>query len=69
MARLTQEFDVHQNQIVDRKKQSSEQAVEVFGKADGIQLAPVDLPVQHGKIGQQTLQNDFLLALIGWSGR
>lgn len=30
LAQLTQEFEVHQNQIVDWKKQLSERAAEVF---------------------------------------
>lgn len=33
VAQLTQEFEVHQNQIVDWKKQLSERAAEVFGKS------------------------------------
>ena len=32
LAQLTQEFEIHQNQIVDWKKQLSEWAAEVFGK-------------------------------------
>jgi len=60
LAQLTQEFEVHQNQIVDLKKQLSERAAEVFGKPTEPESPPVDLQALHAKIGQLTLENDFL---------
>ncbi|AMK78595.1 transposase [Methylomonas denitrificans] len=69
LAQLTQEFEVHQNQIVDWKKQLSERAAEVFGKSTEPELPPIDLQALHAKIGQLTLENDFLegaLTKAGW---
>ena len=57
---LTQEFEVHQNQIVDWKKQLAERAAEVFGKPAEAESPPIDLQALHAKIGQLTLENDFL---------
>ncbi len=69
LGQLTQEFEVHQNQIVDWKKQLSERAAEVFGKPAEPESPPVDLQALHAKIGQLTLENDFLegaLTQAGW---
>lgn len=69
LAQLIQEFEVHQNQIVDWKKQLSERAAEVFGKPAEPKSPPVDLQALHAKIGQLTLENDFLegaLTKAGW---
>lgn len=60
LAQLTQEFEIHQNQIVDWKKQLTERAAEVFGKPAEPESPPVDLQTLHAKIGQLTLENDFL---------
>ncbi|OAI19071.1 transposase [Methylomonas koyamae] len=69
LAQLIQEFEVHQNQIVDWKKQLSERVAEVFGKPAEPKSPPVDLQALHAKIGQLTLENDFLegaLTKAGW---
>ena len=60
LAQLTQEFEIHQNQIVDWKKQLTERAAEVFGKPAEPESPPIDLQALHAKIGQLTLENDFL---------
>jgi transposase-like protein len=65
LAQLTQEFEVHQNQIVDWKKQLNERATEVFGKPTESASPPVDLQALHAKIGQLTRENDFLLVPCG----
>ena len=52
LAQLTEEFEVHQNQIVDWKKQLGERAAEVFGKPAEPESSPVDLQALHAKIGQ-----------------
>nr|WP_148655014.1 IS3 family transposase [Methylomonas denitrificans] len=59
LAQLTQEFEVHQNQIVDWKKQLSERATEVCGKPAESESPPVDLQALHAKIGQLTLEKRF----------
>jgi transposase len=58
MAQLCEEFDLHANQITEWKRQLLERAAEVFGGADPPK--PVDLQPLHAKIGQLTLENDFL---------
>jgi transposase-like protein len=58
LAQLCQEFDLHANQITEWKKQLVERAGEVFGSA-ATEPAP-DLNPLHAKIGQLTLENDFL---------
>jgi len=69
LAQLSQEFEVHQNQIVDWKKQLTERSAELFGKPTESASPPVDLQALHAKIGQLTLENDFLegaLTKAGW---
>jgi transposase len=62
LTELAQEFDVHANQITQWKSQLLEGAAGVFGgeaKA-GSATAAVDLKTLHAKIGQLTLENDFV---------
>ena len=59
LAQLAEQFDLHPNQIVEWKKQLQEHASSVFGNA-APQAAPTDLKPLHAKIGQLTLENDFL---------
>jgi transposase len=61
LAELAKQFDVHPNQITDWKTQLQERAGNVFGEtpAKGSQ-PPVDVKALHAKIGQLTLENDFL---------
>ena len=60
LAELAQRFEVHPNQITEWKRQLSERAVDVFGGGGTAAEPPVDLKVLHAKIGQLTLENDFL---------
>jgi len=61
MAELVKKFDVHANQITDWKKQLLNAASDVFGK-DARKAEETDETVQalHAKIGQLTMENDFL---------
>ncbi len=68
LAQLTQEFEIHQNQIVDWKKQLTERAAEVFGRPSEPESPPVDLQALHAKIGQLTLENDFLEGALNKAG-
>jgi transposase len=60
LAELAERFEVHPNQITEWKRQLSERAADVFGGADHPAEPPVDLKALHAKIGQLTLENDFL---------
>jgi transposase-like protein len=60
LAELAQRFEVHPNQITEWKRQLSERAADVFGGGAAPAEPPVDLKALHAKIGQLTLENDFL---------
>ncbi|WDR06969.1 IS3 family transposase [Devosia rhodophyticola] len=62
LAELAQQFDVHANQITQWRSQLPEGAADVFGgEARPEPTAPtVDVKTLHAKIGQLTLENDFL---------
>ena len=70
LSELAEQFDVHANQITQWKSQLLEGAIGVFGgeaKSDQA-TTTVDLKSLHAKIGQLTLENDFLEGALTKAG-
>jgi transposase len=69
MFELAQEFDVHPNQIKQWRDQLVEGATGVFGEAPKAEPEPtIDVKTLHAKIGELTLENDFLSCALGEAG-
>jgi transposase len=67
IAQIAQRHDVHPNQVTEWRRQLLERAAEAFG--GGAVAAPtVDVKSLHAKIGQLTLENDFLAGALGKAG-
>lgn len=54
------QFDIHPNQITQRKGQLQEGAAGVFGETRAEQSAPVELKALHAKSGDFALEDDLL---------
>ena len=66
LSELCKQFELHPNQITEWKRQLLEHAADAFGGAEV--AAPVDLAPLHAKIGQLTLENDFLEGALTKAG-
>ena len=68
LSELAEQFDVHPNQITQWKSQLQDGAAGVFGEGRADQTATVDLKALHAKIGELTLENDFLEGALTKAG-
>jgi len=70
LAQLAEQFDVHPNQITSWKAQLEGGAADVFGAGggNGVGQAAIDVKSLHAKIGELTLENDFLEGALTKAG-
>ena len=65
LAELAQRFDVHPNQITEWRRQLGAGAAAAFGSETESREPAVDVKALHAKIGQQSLEIDFLANALG----
>jgi transposase len=70
VAQLAEQFDVHPNQVTTWKAQLEGGAADVFGPGNGNAAAQpaIDVKALHAKIGELTLENDFLEGALNKAG-
>src|SRR5262252_1805547 len=71
IAQLTDQFGVHVSQITAWKEQLQAGAANVFGPATGTAAAApaIDVKALHAKIGELTLENEWLEGALRQSRR
>jgi transposase-like protein len=70
LAQVAEQFDVHPNQVTSWKAQLEGRAADVFGPGSGVAATQpaVDVKALHAKIGELTLENDFLEGALTKAG-
>jgi transposase len=70
LGELAQQFDVHPNQIKQWRDQLLAGAGDIFGggKKSSSDNTPIDVKTLHAKIGELTLENDFLEGALNKAG-
>jgi transposase-like protein len=70
IAQIAEQFDVHPNQVTTWKAQLESGAADVFDGGSGAAAAvpAVDVKQLHAKIGELTLENDFLESALTKAG-
>ena len=68
LAQLAEHFDVHPNQITTWKAQLEGGASDVFGSGTAPKAPVIDVKSLHAKIGELTLENDFLEGALTKAG-
>jgi transposase len=70
LAELAQLYEVHATQVTAWKAQLLEGAAGLFGSGFAVKASEpaVDLKTLHAKIGELTLENDFLAGALGKAG-
>ena len=66
LSQLAEDFEIHANQIIEWKKHLLAEAASVFGASPIAE--PINLKPLHAKIGQLTLENDFLETALACAG-
>jgi transposase len=70
LTQLAEQFDIHPNQITSWKAQLEGGAADVFGlgSSNGASQSAIDVKSLHAKIGELTLENDFLEGALTKAG-
>ena len=70
LAELAQQYDVHPNQITAWKAHVVESASGLFSSGGSASAPPptIDVKTLHAKIGELTLENDFLSGALSKAG-
>ena len=69
IAQLSDQHGVHVRQITAWKEQLQASAANVFGTGGTVPSAPtIDIKALHAKIGELTLENDFLESALSKAG-